>query len=118
MSRKRQRPKTQISTGNSNQFPVEDFDGMSLHDLEILAKAAPIALRNRIEKSLTSESFEEVVKAQSFWLSKGNTDVSFRSQTSSQYFGTPQKLGLLVRDTVILIMVLLSTLLTAWGIFL
>lgn len=66
MSRKRQRPKTQISTGNSNQFPVEDFDGMSLHDLEILAKAAPIALRNRIEKSLTSESFEEVVKAQSF----------------------------------------------------
>lgn len=66
MSRKRQRPKTQISTGNSNQFHVEDFDGMSLHDLEILAKAAPIALRNRIEKSLTSESFEEVVKAQSF----------------------------------------------------
>lgn len=66
MSRKRQRPKTQISTGNSNQFPVEYFDGMSLHDLEILAKAAPIALRNRIEKSLTSESFEEVVKAQSF----------------------------------------------------
>ena len=66
MSRKRQRPKTQISTGNSNQFPVEDFDSMSLHDLEILAKAAPIALRNRIEKSLTSESFEEVVKAQSF----------------------------------------------------
>lgn len=66
MSRKRQRPKTQISTGNSNQFPVEDFDGMSLHDLEILAKAAPIALRNRVEKSLTSESFEEVVKAQSF----------------------------------------------------
>ena len=66
MSRKRQRPKTQISTGNSNQFPVEDFDGRSLHDLEILAKAAPIALRNRIEKSLTSESFEEVVKAQSF----------------------------------------------------
>lgn len=66
MSRKRQRPKTQISTGNSNQFPVEDFDGMSLHDLEILTKAAPIALRNRIEKSLTSESFEEVVKAQSF----------------------------------------------------
>lgn len=66
MSRKRQRPKTQISIGNSNQFPVEDFDGMSLHDLEILAKAAPIALRNRIEKSLTSESFEEVVKAQSF----------------------------------------------------
>ena len=66
MSRKRQRPKTQISTGNSNQFPVEDFDGMSLHDLEILAKAAPIALRNRIEKSLTSESFEDVVKAQSF----------------------------------------------------
>lgn len=66
MSRKRQRPKTQISTGNSDQFPVEDFDGMSLHDLEILAKAAPIALRNRIEKSLTSESFEEVVKAQSF----------------------------------------------------
>lgn len=66
MSRKRQRPKTQISTGNSNQFPVEDFDDMSLHDLEILAKAAPIALRNRIEKSLTSESFEEVVKAQSF----------------------------------------------------
>lgn len=66
MSRKRQRPKTQISTGNSNQFPVEDFDGMSLHDLEILAKAAPIALRNRIEKSLMSESFEEVVKAQSF----------------------------------------------------
>ena len=31
-----------------------------------MAQAAPIALRNRLQKSLTSESFEEVMKAQAF----------------------------------------------------
>lgn len=46
--------------------PMDSLDGLSLHDLQIMAQAAPIALRNRIQKSLQSESFEEVMKAQAF----------------------------------------------------
>ena len=93
MSRKRQRPKTQISTGNSNQFPVEDFDSMSLHDLEILAKAAPIALRNRIEKSLTSESFEEVVKAQSFLAEQRKYGRKFPQPDIKSILWNPSEIG-------------------------
>lgn len=46
--------------------PIDGLDGLSLQELQIMAQAAPIALRNRIQKSLTSESFEEVMKAQAF----------------------------------------------------
>lgn len=52
--------------GASNLAPMDSLDGLSLHDLQIMAQAAPIALRNRIQKSLQSESFEEVMKAQAF----------------------------------------------------
>lgn len=46
--------------------PIPDFDGLSLQELQLMAQAAPIALRNRLQKALSSESFEEVIKAQSF----------------------------------------------------
>lgn len=52
--------------GANNPAPMDSLDGLSLHDLQIMAQAAPIALRNRIQKSLQSESFEEVMKAQAF----------------------------------------------------
>lgn len=52
--------------GANNLAPMDSLDGLSLHDLQIMAQAAPIALRNRIQKSLQSESFEEVMKAQAF----------------------------------------------------
>lgn len=52
--------------GAVNTAPMDGLDGLSLHDLEVLAQAAPLALRNRLEKSLRSESVEEVLKAQSF----------------------------------------------------
>ncbi len=65
MSRRR-RPQQNNSMGANNLAPMDSLDGLSLHDLQIMAQAAPIALRNRIQKSLQSESFEEVMKAQAF----------------------------------------------------
>lgn len=50
----------------ANTAPIDGLDGLSLQELQIMAQAAPIALRNRLQKSLTSESFEEVMKAQAF----------------------------------------------------
>lgn len=52
--------------GANNTAPIDGLDGLSLQELQIMAQAAPIALRNRLQKSLTSESFEEVMKAQAF----------------------------------------------------
>lgn len=52
--------------GANNQAPIDGLDGLSLQELQIMAQAAPIALRNRLQKSLNSENFEEVMKAQAF----------------------------------------------------
>lgn len=52
--------------GANNAAPIDGLDGLSLQELQVMAQAAPIALRNRLQKSLTSESFEEVMKAQAF----------------------------------------------------
>lgn len=52
--------------GVNNAAPIDGLDGLSLQELQVMAQAAPIALRNRLQKSLTSESFEEVMKAQAF----------------------------------------------------
>lgn len=52
--------------GANNVAPIDGLDGLSLQELQVMAQAAPIALRNRLQKSLTSESFEEVMKAQAF----------------------------------------------------
>lgn len=52
--------------GANNAVPIDGLDGLSLQELQVMAQAAPIALRNRLQKSLTSESFEEVMKAQAF----------------------------------------------------
>lgn len=52
--------------GANNAAPIDGLDGLSLQELQVMAQAAPIALRNRLQKSLTSESFEEVIKAQAF----------------------------------------------------
>jgi hypothetical protein len=46
--------------------PIPDFDGLSLQELQLMAQAAPMALQNRLQKALSSESFEEVIKAQAF----------------------------------------------------
>lgn len=54
------------SVGANNAAPIDGLDGLSLQELQVMAQAAPIALRNRLQKSLTSESFEEVMKAQAF----------------------------------------------------
>lgn len=52
--------------GANNVVPIDGLDGLSLQELQIMAQAAPIALRNRLQKSLNSENFEEVMKAQAF----------------------------------------------------
>ena len=52
--------------GANNVAPIDGLDGLSLQELQIMAQAAPIALRNRLQKSLNSENFEEVMKAQNF----------------------------------------------------
>lgn len=66
MGRKGRLSKNNKPVGVNNTTPTDAFDGLSLQDLQIMANAAPIALRNRLQKSLQSESFEEVIKAQSF----------------------------------------------------
>jgi hypothetical protein len=58
--------KNRSSVGANNAAPIDGLDGLSLQELQVMAQAAPIALRNRLQKSLTSESFEEVMKAQAF----------------------------------------------------
>lgn len=58
--------KNKSSVGANNAAPIDGLDGLSLQELQVMAQAAPIALRNRLQKSLTSESFEEVMKAQAF----------------------------------------------------
>ena len=62
---KRQRL-NQAQRGATQQAPFEALEGLSMEELNALASAAPIALRNRLEKSLNSENFEEVLKAQNF----------------------------------------------------
>ena len=52
--------------GANNVAPIDGLDGLSLQELQIMAQAAPIALRNRLQKSLNSENFEEVMKAHAF----------------------------------------------------
>lgn len=52
--------------GANNMAPIDGLDVLSLQELQIMAQAAPIALRNRLQKSLNSENFEEVMKAQAF----------------------------------------------------
>jgi hypothetical protein len=58
--------KNRSSVGANNAASIDGLDGLSLQELQVMAQAAPIALRNRLQKSLTSESFEEVMKAQAF----------------------------------------------------
>lgn len=52
--------------GANNAAPIDGLDGLSLQELQVMAQAAPIALRNRLQNALISESFEEVMKAQAF----------------------------------------------------
>lgn len=48
----------------ANKIP--SFDTMSYEDLLLMSKSAPLALQNRLEKSLRSENYEDVLKAQAF----------------------------------------------------
>jgi hypothetical protein len=65
-SKKNRSSKNRSSVGANNVAPIDGLDGLSLQELQIMAQAAPIALRNRLQKSLNSENFEEVMKAQAF----------------------------------------------------
>lgn len=52
--------------GASNNAPIASLEGLSLEQLRLLSETAPVALRNQLSKSLMSENFEEVMKAQAF----------------------------------------------------
>lgn len=52
--------------GASNNAPIASLEGLSLEQLRLLSETAPVALRNQLNKSLMSENFEEVMKAQAF----------------------------------------------------
>jgi len=65
-SRSKRRGLNKQPQGVSNQTPLTDLDGLTMQELQAISQAAPIALRNRLEKSLSSENFEEVMKAQAF----------------------------------------------------
>lgn len=58
--------RTSSTVGANHSAPMSSLDGMSLEQLRLLAETAPIALRNQLNKSLASENFEEVMKAQAF----------------------------------------------------
>ena len=64
MSRNKHSKKDRGGQGVVNSAPTDYFGGLSLYELGALAQAAPIALQNRIQKSLHSENVEEVMKAQ------------------------------------------------------
>lgn len=68
MSRKRIRKSTITNSGMgaSQGSPIQSLDGLSLQELELIARSIPVAVRNRLEKSLQSEDFGEVMKAQAF----------------------------------------------------
>lgn len=63
---KKNRSKNRSSSGASSGAPIDVFSGMSFQELHLMAQAAPLALQNRLEKALSSEDFEEVIKAQAF----------------------------------------------------
>lgn len=65
MSRKGHKNKV-VAAQPEPQAVEGGFKDLSLQELNALAKAAPIALHNRLAKALSSESFEDVVKAQTF----------------------------------------------------
>lgn len=54
------------NVGANDSAPIESFGDMGFEELQILSKAAPLALQNKIQKSLNSENFSEVIKAQAF----------------------------------------------------
>ena len=64
MSRNKHSKKDRGGQGVVNPAPADYFGGLSLYELGALAQAAPVALQNRIQKSLHSENVEEVMKAQ------------------------------------------------------
>lgn len=64
MSRNKHSKKNRGSQGVVSAAPTDYFGDLSLYELGALAQAAPIALQNRIQKSLHSENVEEVMKAQ------------------------------------------------------
>lgn len=64
MSRNKHSKKDRGGQGVVNSAPADYFGDLSLYELGALAQAAPIALQNRIQKSLHSENVEEVMKAQ------------------------------------------------------
>ena len=68
MSRKRTRNirRTTSAVGANHDAPTASLEGLSLEQLRLLSESAPVALRNQLNKSLTSENFEEVMKAQAF----------------------------------------------------
>lgn len=58
------------SNMGGNLSPIENLNSLSYQELQMLSHAAPIALRNKIQSSLNSENFDEVMKAQAFLLSQ------------------------------------------------
>jgi hypothetical protein len=44
--------KNRSSVGANNAAPIDGLDGLSLQELQIMAQAAPIALRNRLQRIL------------------------------------------------------------------
>ena len=62
--RKNSSKRNKGSQGVVSAAPTDYFGDLSLYELGALAQAAPIALQNRIQKSLHSENVEEVMKAQ------------------------------------------------------
>lgn len=94
MAKRRNRSsKNRIQMGAKNLASIDSLDGLSLQELQIMASAAPIALQNKLRKSLASESFEEVIKAQAFIAEQQkNSRKSFQPEIKSILWN-PSEIG-------------------------
>lgn len=78
--------------GGFNNSPISALDNLSYEELSLLAKSIPLTLQNKIERALTSESFEEVIKAQAF-LSEQKNGRKFPQPEIKSILWNPSEIG-------------------------
>lgn len=78
--------------GGFNNSPISALDNLSYEELSLLAKSIPLTLQNKIERALTSESFEEVIKAQAF-LSEQKNGRKFPQPDIKSILWNPSEIG-------------------------
>lgn len=92
MSRRKYSKSQHTKGGAITTSPLDNLQGMSFEELEILSQAAPIFLQNRLQKALTSESFNDVIKAQAF-LTERNRNKKVTQPDIKSILWNPSEIG-------------------------